>query len=161
MSLAESSGSDFKPLTGTDETSLDEKGRLVVSKKKRERLGDNFAIAISEIGCLAIYPERTWQSILAEVQSVGAINKGRQIFARLVIGTAEDELSCDANGRVLIPAHLRKEAKIKDKVVVIGAMDRIEIWAKEEYDAFTADPLSYGKQREGLIDQARTLMGVS
>ena len=38
-------GSNPKPLIGTDEAIIDVKGRLLLSKKKRDRLGDSFVIA--------------------------------------------------------------------------------------------------------------------
>ena len=50
----------IKPLIGTDEDTIDDKGRLLVSKKKRERLGEDFVMALGATGCVVVYPELVW-----------------------------------------------------------------------------------------------------
>jgi DNA-binding transcriptional regulator/RsmH inhibitor MraZ len=59
--MAEEATTVLKPLIGTDEATIDDKGRILVGKKKRERLGEPFAIAVGEVGCLVAYPEPVWQ----------------------------------------------------------------------------------------------------
>src|SRR5438105_15341198 len=100
-------GSNPKPLIGTDEAIIDVKGRLLLSKKKRDRLGDSFVIAVGHPGCLAAYPEPVWNQMLADIMQYESISDGRQQFTRLVLGLAEDELGCDAQGRVGILQKLR------------------------------------------------------
>jgi MraZ protein len=151
-------GSSFKPLQGTEEATIDDKGRILVAKKKRERLGDNFVIALSETGCLAAYPEATWMSMLADIWKVPAINMGRQQYARMVIGTAVDELKFDGQGRVVIPKELRAMGKLQEKVVLVGAMDKLEIWGREEWDKYNEDPDSYGLKRIETLSRASRLM---
>ncbi|MEZ0325049.1 MAG: division/cell wall cluster transcriptional repressor MraZ [Fimbriimonas sp.] len=153
-----SSGSQFKPLLGTDEATIDDKGRILVGKKKRERLGDNFAMAFSESGCLAAYPERTFRKICNDLESSPNINLGRLQYARLVMGTADDELSFDGQGRVVVPQKLRELGKLVDKVVLVGAYDRLEIWAKAEWDKYVEDPDGYGRQRIEAINKALQTM---
>ncbi len=153
-----STGSQSKPLLGTDEATIDDKGRILVGKKKRERLGDNFAMAFSETGCLAAYPERTFQKICDEVEATSNINLGRLQYSRLFMGTAEDELSFDSQGRVVVPAKLREVAKLVDKVVLVGAFDKLEIWSKAEWDKYNEDPDSYGRQRIEAITKALQTM---
>jgi MraZ protein len=51
----------------------------------------------------------------------------RYIFANT------EEVSCDNQGRVLIPAPLRAHAGIARDVVSVGLLTRIEIWAEERY----------------------------
>jgi MraZ protein len=41
--------------------------------------------------------------------------------------------SCDKVGRFMIPQHLKDAAKIKSEVVLVGIIDRIEIWSKEAH----------------------------
>ncbi len=151
-------GSDFKPLLGTDEGTIDDKGRILVGKKKRERLGDNFVMAYSATGCLAAYPEATFRKICDEVAATSNINMGRLQYARLVMGTAEDELSFDSQGRVVVPQKLRDLGKLVDKVVLVGAFDKLEIWSKPEWDKYNEDPDSYGRQRIEAITKALDTM---
>jgi MraZ protein len=151
-------GSDFKPLLGTDEATIDEKGRILVGKKKRERLGDNFVVALSETGCLAAYPEQTFRSICEELAQVPRTNLGRIQYARLMMATADDELSFDAQGRVVIPQKMRELGRLIDKVVLVGALDRLEIWSKLEWERYNEDPDVYGRRRLESIAKAQQMM---
>ena len=50
-----------------------------------------------------------------------------------------EEVACDNQGRVVVPALLRSYAGIERQVVSVGLLSRIEIWAKERY-AFQKPP---------------------
>jgi MraZ protein len=143
-----------KALLGTDEASIDDKGRILVGKKKRERLGEPFVVALGETGCLVAYPQETWQALLNEIFSVPSINVGRQQYSRLILGTADDDLRFDSQGRVVIPHKLREAAQLKDKVLLIGCGDRLEIWDLHAYAEFCRDPESFGSTRRTAIEQA-------
>jgi len=144
----------FKPLIGTEEATIDDKGRILFSKKKRDRLGDGFAILWSTSGCLAAYPAGVWERMLEEILQYDSINEGRSQYTRLVLGTAEDELKFDGQGRVVIPQKMREAAKLKDKVMLVGCLDRVEIWARDEYELFLQDPETYGRQRREAVAKA-------
>jgi len=150
----EVSGSKLKPLLGTDEAVIDGKGRILISKKKRERLGDSFAICLGENGCLNAYPGARWDELMAEINSYDPINHGRRQYTRLVLGTADDELSCDDQGRVVVPLKLRALAKLTKDVVIVGCGDRLEIWDKAEHDLFVESPDTYGAERRVSIEKA-------
>jgi MraZ protein len=145
---------EFKPLIGTDEATIDDKGRILVAKKKRDRLGNKFAIALGPIGCLVAYPEAAWRKKLAEIFSGPSINQGREQFSRLVLGLAEDELKFDVQGRVVVPVDLRKLAGLKKDVVLVGCGDRLEIWDKEEWSKYNASPDAYGLERREAVEKA-------
>lgn len=151
-------GIGFKPLIGTDEATIDDKGRILVGKKKRERLGEPFTMALGDVGCLVAYPEARWQSMVEEIMRYDAINQGRQQFTRLVLGLADDELKFDAQGRFVVPQKLRELAKIKDRVMLVGCGDRLEIWAKEEWEQYSEFPDVYGQQRREAIAKAYNQM---
>ncbi|RYG49756.1 cell division/cell wall cluster transcriptional repressor MraZ [bacterium] len=147
-----------KAILGQDEATIDGKGRLLLAKKKRERLGDGFVIALGEIGCLCAYPAEVWEEMLDTIYAYESINLGRQMYSRMVLGTAEDELSCDEQGRVVIPAKLRKMAALDKDVVLVGCGDRLEIWDREEYAKYEASPATYGQQRRETLQQALDTM---
>ena len=148
----------LKPLTGTDEAVVDSKGRLLLSKKKRLRLGDKFAMAIGPLGCLVAIPEPVWARMLREIDQFDSINFGRQNYTRLVLGSAEDDLDCDAQGRVVIPQKLRTIARIESDVVLVGCGDRLEVWAKPEWEKFNEFPEVYGKERREAVERAYAQM---
>lgn len=157
MSTTEGLAAD-RWLTGTDEATIDDKGRVLVSKKKRERLGETFVLAIGETECLVAYPESVWAEIVNEIFSHEANNAGTKDYARFVLADAEDDIKFDSQGRFVVPQRLRAVAKLKDKVVLLGCGRWMEIWSKPEYEAFRMHPDTYGLERRHSIDRAYRLM---
>jgi len=152
--MAEEAKISLKPLIGTDEATIDDKGRILVGKKKRERLGEPFAMAVGEVGCLVAFPEEVWHSKVSEMLSYDSLNQGRQQYTRLFLGYADDELKFDQQGRVVVPQKLRDIAKLTDKVLLVGCGDRLEIWAKDEYERFQEDTEGYGAKRREALSKA-------
>lgn len=153
MPEEEEKGSKSKPLIGTDEATIDDKGRVLVSKKKRDRLGDGFAMCLGDNGCIYAYPGWRWQKICEDIESHDITNQGTVEYTRMVMGTAEDDLEFDGQGRVVIPRKLRELANLKDKVLIVGCLIRLEIWADEEFRLYELNREDYGKERRERIKE--------
>ena len=55
-----------------------------------------------------------------------------------------DELLIDSQHRILIPQELLQMVSIKKEVLLLGQLERIELWNPEEYDKYLkASPDSY------------------
>jgi MraZ protein len=127
--------------TGSVEHALDEKGRLIVPARFRERLGAGFVITIAQLEpCLALYPSVTWAEFCTRLEEAPRKDERfRRVVRHLFAHT--EEVACDAQGRLVIPTKLREIATIDRDVISIGALTRVEIWAKEQYAAHSApDP---------------------
>ncbi|MFQ3678439.1 MAG: cell division/cell wall cluster transcriptional repressor MraZ [Fimbriimonadaceae bacterium] len=150
---------DFKPLIGTETANIDDKGRVLISKKKRERLGDSCALVLGK-GCLILYPTPIWRQLIAEIFAVPTLNPAREAYTRLVLSAAEDDLRCDPQGRMVIPKELREKARIRDRdtVLLIGCGDRVEIWAEREWEFFQRSPDDYEKGRRELFEKVYDAM---
>jgi MraZ protein len=119
--------------TGSVEHALDEKGRLIVPARFRERLGAGFFISIAPPDpCLALYPAVTWAEVCERLQSAPRKDERYRRFVRHMFAHTE-EVACDAQGRLLIPAPLRGYAGIERDVISVGTLTRVEVWAKERY----------------------------
>ncbi len=127
-----------RPLfTGSVEHSLDDKGRLVVPARFRERLGAGFFLTIARPDpCLALYPAATWAELCAKLEAAPVKNADYRKYVRFLFAHT-DELSCDTQGRLIIPAALRSYAAIEKDVVSIGSLTRVEIWSRERYERQT------------------------
>ena len=126
--------SAFPKFTGQYEHSLDDKGRLVVPSRFREKLGAGFFLSIVEPdGCLALYPAPAWGEISAKLDGAPVKDAPFRSFVRHLYAHT-DEVSCDPQGRIGIPANLRAWAGIQKDVVSLGSLKRVEIWAKDRYD---------------------------
>ena len=115
-------------------------------------------MALGAAGCVVAYPDIVWSQMVAEILGNSSTNQGRQQFTRLTIGTAEDDLSFDRQGRVVVPQKLREAAGLKEKVLVVGCLDRLEIWSQSEWQKYEADPEGYGKGRREAVERAHRQM---
>ena len=156
--MASDSPAKTKRLAGREEANVDDKGRVLFSKRKREILGRDFVMRLGDNGCICVYSEEEWAGVTAEMDGYPKTSPGRQLYSRLLMETAVEELGFDAQGRTVIPRMLRDMAKIAGAVVIIGADERAEIWAADEHERYLADPVGYGGDRIALFDDARRRM---
>jgi MraZ protein len=111
---------------------IDAKGRLIVPAKFREKLGEHFIVTKGLDGCLSVYPEAEWKQFEEKLTALSLIKKeNRQLTRFFVAGASEAEL--DKQGRILIPAPLREHAGLEKDVVLVGMLNRVEIWDKSRY----------------------------
>jgi MraZ protein len=121
-------------LSGLVEHALDEKGRLVVPARFRERLGAGFVLTIARPDpCLALYPSGVWTEFCLRLEATPRKDDAFRRMVRSIFAHTED-VGCDAQGRILIPGALRAYAGIERDVISVGALTRVEIWAKERFD---------------------------
>ncbi|MHB8230906.1 MAG: division/cell wall cluster transcriptional repressor MraZ [Vulcanimicrobiaceae bacterium] len=126
---------DLPRFTGSVEHALDEKGRLIVPARFRERLGAGFVLTIAQPDpCLAFYPAPTWAEFCRRLEEVPRKDDSYRRLVRHLFAHTE-EVACDAQGRLLIPGPLREYAGIEREIVSIGSLTRVEVWAKERYAA--------------------------
>ena len=156
--MAVDSGSKPKRLSGWEPANVDDKGRVLFSKRKRDILGDDFVMRLGDNGCICVYSEEEWASVTSEMDGHPKTSPGRQMYSRLLMETAVEELNFDGQGRVVIPRMLRDMAKIVGPVVIIGADERAEIWSAEEHEKHLEDMDGYGKERIEMFDRARKRM---
>ena len=124
--------------TGSVEHALDDKSRLIVPARFRERLGTGFVLTIGEPDpCLALYPQATWAEFCSRLEGAPRKDERFRRFVRHLFAHTE-EVACDAQGRLVIPAALRAHANIERDVVSIGTLTRVELWAKERLAAHAA-----------------------
>jgi len=121
--------------TGSVEHSLDDKGRLVVPARFRKRLGSGFFVSIAEPDpCLALYPASIWNEFCARLEAAPVKDARYRSFVRHLFAHTE-ELSCDNQGRLVLPPVLRAWAHIEKDVTSVGTLTRVEVWAKDRYTA--------------------------
>ncbi|MGL6198621.1 MAG: division/cell wall cluster transcriptional repressor MraZ [Lachnospiraceae bacterium] len=125
-------------LTGDFNHSIDAKGRLIIPAKFRDALGDNFVITKGMDNCLFVYPPEEWKILEDKLKILPLTNKTARDFKRFMLGSAVEGI-LDKQGRVLIPPSLREFASLEKDVVLVGVMDKVEIWDKAKWDVSNAD----------------------
>lgn len=131
-------------LLGEYEHSIDPKGRLAVPAKLRESLGNNFMITKGLDGCLFVYAQEEWQRLEQKLAALPMSRKTARDFTRFLFGGA-CEGECDKQGRVLLPANLRRYAGLTKDTVIVGVGNHAEIWdaAKwQQYNEESAEDVS-------------------
>jgi MraZ protein len=111
---------------------VDPKGRLIIPAKLREGLGDSFVITKGLDGCLFIYTNAEWKNIEEKFREIPLTTKDARKFSRFFFaGACQAEL--DKQGRANIPQTLREFAGLEKDVVLVGVLDRVEIWDKDRW----------------------------
>ena len=120
-----------KRFIGSFNHSLDSKGRLVIPQGFREKLGDTFCVAPSfDFQSVAIYPTEKWEERNETYERLGKLNPALNRYLEQFYALSFDEQTCDAQGRVLLPANIRQKILHDEKEMEItGANDHVRIAA--------------------------------
>jgi len=122
----------------TFDLSLDDKNRLNVPAKFRKIMAQlqetTFIMSSLEGDCLTLYPNTVFQEKIAQrLEKLPQLDDTANDLRRAV-GMHSTEVPIDNQGRIIIPANFRERAGISKKVLMIGAMSKIELWDPETYE---------------------------
>ena len=121
--------------------SVDDKKRLSVPVRFRKGLGKKAVITIGLNKCLFLYPTKAWDVFALKLSKLSMGKSEDRGFSRAVLSGAFD-VEIDAIGRILIPDALKVHAGLKEKVVLTGAYDRVEIWDESTWASYKATVVS-------------------
>ena len=118
---------------GRYEFQMDEKGRVSLpSAFRREADGDRFVLLQWRAPALTFLPVASWASTQERLLAFRR-NQPEAWGDVLAITSSAVEVSPDKQGRILIPAWLKEAAGLDDKVLLLGNIDRVELWQPEEF----------------------------
>ena len=120
-----------KRFIGSFNHSLDSKGRLVIPQGFRDKLGETFCVAPSfDFQSVAIYPTEKWEERNETYEKLGSLNPALNRYLEQFYALSFDDQTCDAQGRVLLPANLRQKI-LKDErdMEITGANDHVRVAA--------------------------------
>ena len=114
---------------------IDDKGRLAIPTRFRAQLADDYGpqvyITRSYQQCLEIYPANVFKELADQIRDMSDRRAADQLN-RIFIGSAA-ETEIDKQGRVLLPQLLRKFARLNGSVVLVGQINRFDVWSEELY----------------------------
>ncbi len=127
----------MKPLLiGEYEHTIDEKGRIKMPSKLTEDMGNKFVITQGLDGCLFGYSKKEWKNFEEKLRTFPLTNKDARALKRFFLARAT-ECEIDKQGRFLISSNLREFANLAKEVVIIGVLDKIEIWSKDRWEKYS------------------------
>ncbi|MEU6129058.1 division/cell wall cluster transcriptional repressor MraZ [Saccharopolyspora sp. NPDC047091] len=136
---------------GTHNPKLDDKGRLTLPAKYRDALAGGLMVTKGQDHCLYVFPRAEFEQMARKVAEAPLTNESVRAYQRyLFAGT--DEQRPDGQGRIPIAAELRRYAGLEKDCVVIGAINRLEIWNSESWQNYLdAHEESYAQAREEVL----------
>lgn len=117
---------------------LDSKSRISLPARFRDSLGGECVVTRGLDKCLWIYPRTDWEKLASKISSLPITSKNARSFSRFILSGAI-ESHTDKVGRISIPGFLRDYSGIKNKAVVTGAYDHIEVWSEDEWKSFKGE----------------------
>ncbi|CAM2059401.1 Transcriptional regulator MraZ [Desulfovibrionales bacterium] len=113
---------------------LDPKARLMIPPEFRDivfaRCAEGKFVLTTYDGCLVGFPQPDWKEFEEQLMQIHNAQTSVRNFRRLVIGGAE-ELLLDNQGRIRLSQAHREYAGLKKDVMLVGQLQKFEIWAPE------------------------------
>jgi MraZ protein len=121
---------------------LDEKRRVQVPAKWRpEEDGVELTVVLwpkHQAGnCLRVLPPLVMAQTMADINAMPNGDPNKVVLKRF-IGSESVQVSLDKAGRICLPDEMARAAGIKDEAVLVGLLDRFEIWNPTRYETVKA-----------------------
>lgn len=124
---------------GEYEATMDTKGRFLLpvgfKKQLPEEEATRFVLSRGFEKCLSLYPIKSWEPIFNQISQLNDFDPKVREFRRYFLNGAIN-LDLDSAGRVLIPKNLLEHAGLEKDIVLVAAVNKIEIWDKVKYQQF-------------------------
>lgn len=134
--------------------SLDPKKRLTIPSEWRAQVGrpqSLYVLPDINLKCLCVFPASEMMRRLENMRRHSMADKKARQFAR-ELGSHSDLVSWDSQGRIRIKDELLELAGLTDQVVMVGALDRFELWSPENLS-------ETGVMRLGNLEEAARYVG--
>ncbi|TAL44139.1 MAG: division/cell wall cluster transcriptional repressor MraZ [Chitinophagaceae bacterium] len=134
---------------GEFEATLDAKGRFLLPAGLKKQLPEEeavrFVINRGFEKCLSLYPIKNWEPLFADISKLNDFDPKVREFRRYFLNGAT-YVEPDSAGRLLVPPNLKDPAGLQKDIVLVAAVNKIEIWDSSKYhqffDSFSADDFS-------------------
>lgn len=143
---------------GEFDCKLDVKGRMMIPSNLKKQLPkieqEGLVINRGFEKHLVCYTKKEWDKIVDELGKLNPYEKRTREFIRYFTRGAT-ELTLDNTNRVLLPKILLEYADIQTDVVISCQLNKIEIWAKDVYEAqMDNEPKNFAKLAEEVMGHA-------
>jgi len=136
--MAETTGNQFIVYNGIFRHGVDEKRRVQVPARWRPAEAEmEFTLivwpnATYKEASLLVLPPQEMLALLNKVRQMSLADPETQSLRRL-LGSKSANVSLDKGGRICLPEDMARKVDVKDEAVLVGHLDRFEIWNPERY----------------------------
>lgn len=121
---------------------VDEKRRLQIPAKWRPSApGIEFTLILwpkaKEGPCVRVLPPKQMAALMRDIDAMPNSDPNKGVLKRF-IGSESIQAPVDKTGRICLPEDMAKAAGIGDQAVLVGLLDRFEIWNPERYQRVKA-----------------------
>ncbi len=143
---------------GEYESTVDAKGRFLLPSGFKKQLpeADN-ALFVLNRGfekCLTLYPIQSWEPLYKDISLLNDFDPKVRDFRRYFLNGAT-QIELDSAGRLLLPKNLMEYASLGKDIVLVSAVNKIEIWDKNKYQQFfdAMTPEAYSKLANEVMNK--------
>ncbi len=137
---------------------MDQKGRIAIPTRFREQIKQESSGELvvtldpKTCKCLLIYLTPDFNERQREVERLPNLDPAAHQLQQVFIGCAQD-VEMDQQGRVLVPAALRKLVELDKTATLVGQSTKFELWPQEVWNARVEDwkQNGLGKGAEGVL----------
>jgi MraZ protein len=131
---------------------IDEKGRLSLPASFRRDAEDQPLVLVQvHPDSLTLYPASTWTEVEGRLRELLRLQPGARTYV-LGITARAVEVVPDKQGRILIPQRLLESAGLRDSALLVGVIDRVELWDPERFEGAVAE-VGAGDESERFANQ--------
>jgi MraZ protein len=126
-------GAAVPTFLGSYTYTLDDKGRVSLPAPfRREAEESRFVLLQVYPPALALYPEAAWRDVEERLRGLLRNDPDSRLWVLRVMASAV-EVVPDGQGRILIPARLQEAAGLSGQVLMVGAIDKVELWNPSDF----------------------------
>jgi len=114
---------------------IDEKGRLGLPAQFRRESGEQTLVLVHVFpDSLTLYPEDSWVEVEEKLR---VAMRGSPADRKWALGVTANalEVAPDKQGRILIPQWMQDKVGITGPTLVVGALNKIELWDPARFEA--------------------------
>ena len=132
--------------------------RLALKSSCRRKVLPSFIINRGFEKCLTLYPLQSWDPIFSEISKLNDFDPKVREFRRYFLNGAT-QLELDSAGRLLLPKNLSEHAGLEKDIVLVSAVNKIEIWDKSKYKQFfeTFTPQSFSDLANEVMNKSKLI----
>lgn len=149
---------------GAQTVNLDAKGRIAVPTRYRGEILSEYGgqmVCTVDIRqpCLLLYPLKEWEIIEQRLLGLSNFDPKQRSLQRVMLGYAT-ECELDSAGRILLSPALRQHAKLEKNIMLVGQLNKFEIWSEQEWQQQIEQDMALGLSGELAVSEELKMLSL-